>query len=308
MTLSQVGIGLRQPHYADWLAQRPPLGFVEVHAENFFASGGATLALLDELRAHHPVSLHGVGLSLGSACGLDSRHLDQLARLVERVDPIRVSEHVCFARVRTEPSTLVHASDLLPVAFTPASLGIMIRHVSQVQDRLKRPILVEHLSAALRCQHSTMTERDFLVALCEQSGCQLLLDVNNLMVNGMNERREAAWLQQDLTLTKPQAEQHAVEVALGFIQSLPPALVGEIHLAGCGWPQEPGAPVIDDHSQRMSPSNWQLYEAALAHLGPLPSLVEWDTNLPSLDVLIDEAEQAAQRQHLMALKTTARST
>lgn len=290
-----MGIGLRQPHYEPWLAQRPPLGFVEVHSENFFAEGGATLALLDTVRASHPVSLHGVGLSLGSACGLDGQHLAQLARLVDRVEPVRVSDHACFARMALPGQAPVHASDLLPLAFTPGSLAIMVSQVGQVQDRLKRPILVENLSASFQPEGDTLAEVDFLISLCQHSGCQLLLDLHNLMVSGLNRARAAAWPEGHLS--RQAAEAQALKEALAFVRALPPNLAGELHLAGCGWPADPGEPVVDDHSQRVSPACWQLYEAALAHLGPTPTLIEWDTDLPPLETLLAEAAQATQRMN-----------
>lgn len=293
-----VGIGLRQPHYEAWLAQRPALGFVEVHSENFFGQGGAALAVLEAVRAEHAVGLHGVGLSLGSAGDLDAQHLDKLAALVDRVDPVRVSEHACFARVALPGQTAMHAADLLPVAFNKASLDLLVAHVEQVQTRLQRPLLIEHLSAYVAHDGDTMAEVDFLIALCRRSGCQLLLDLNNLMVNGLNRARRAAWRQGD-GAQQAQAPQRALSQALAesqaFVQALPPGLVGQLHLAGCRWPLDPHALVIDDHSQRVSPACWTLFDTTLAHLGPLPTLIEWDTDLPDLSVLLDEADLAQQR-------------
>jgi len=178
--MALTGIGLRQPHYREVLEDRPALGFVEVHSENFFADGGAALAVLDKAREIYPVSLHGVGLALGSAAGLDRWHLDRLARLATRVQPMQVSDHASFARgPAASGGPLLHANDLLPIAFTPASLGIMVRNVTQVQERLRRSILVENVAAYLAFDDSgQMGEADFLVALCRRSGCQLLLDVN----------------------------------------------------------------------------------------------------------------------------------
>ena len=144
-----VGIGLRQPHYQRVLDERPALGFVEVHAENFFADGGAALGVLQGARRHYPVSLHGVGLGLGSAAGLDPWHLDRLERLVERIEPVRISDHAAFGRVARAGAPAVHANDLLPIAFTEASLDILVRNVSMVQERLRRAILVENVSAYL---------------------------------------------------------------------------------------------------------------------------------------------------------------
>ena len=184
----RAGIGLRQPHYAEVLERAPPLGFVEVHSENFFADGGAALAVLHQAREHYGVSLHGVGLGLGSAAGVDPWHLDRLARLVQRIEPLRVSDHASFARApRVAGSSALHANDLLPLAFTKASLDILCANVVQVQDRLKRPILVENLSAYLSFPDDAIAEAAFFAALCERSGCGMLLDVNNIMVNALNE-------------------------------------------------------------------------------------------------------------------------
>ena len=280
----QVGIGLRQPHCAQLLAVRPPLGFVEVHSENFFADGGAAIAMLRDARSHYPVSLHGVGLALGSACGLDPWHLERLERLVERIDPVRVSDHACFAR--TLPRSLaadskmdaaaVHANDLLPIAFTDAALALIAANVAQVQARLKRQLLVENLSSYVSFNDDTMSEPEFFAALCQRTGCAMLLDVNNLMVNALNA---------------PQATpQTALAACLAYVDRVPLGSVGEIHLAGyC----ETGALVIDDHGSRVRPAVWAVYEHALRRFGTLPTLVEWDTDLPALEVLLGEADHAA---------------
>ncbi len=278
--MASTGIGLRQPHYHELLEARPALGFVEVHSENFFAEGGAALAVLDAARAVYPVSLHGVGLALGSATGLDAWHLDRLARLVQRVQPVRVSDHACFARAAVGPGgAVLHANDLLPVAFTPASLGIMVRNVTQVQERLRRPILVENLSAYLSFDDAAqMGEAAFLAALCRRSGCQLLLDVNNLMVNALNARAA-----------------DPLAACCEVVDALPTGIVGEIHLAGYCEHSDFGL-VIDDHGSRVREAVWAVYAHALRRFGTVPTLVEWDTDLPSLDVLLGEARAAARLQ------------
>ena len=275
-----IGIGLRQPHYEQVLQAPPPLGFVEVHSENFFADGGAALAVLHEARGHYPVSLHGVGLALGSAAGLDPWHLERLERLVQRIDPVRVSDHACFARVSSaggrSDATVVHANDLLPVAFTEAALAIMAGNVMQVQERLRRTMLVENLSAYVSFNDSTMCEPEFFAALCRRTGCGMLLDVNNLMVNALNEASATP--------------AGALAACLAYVDALPRGIVGEIHLAGyC----ETDALVIDDHGSRVRPAVWVVYEHALRRFGVLPTLVEWDTDLPALDVLLGEAACAA---------------
>jgi uncharacterized protein len=276
----QVGIGLRQPHYEAFLAQRPPLGFVEVHSENFFADGGAALGVLAAVREHYPVSLHGVGLSLGAAAGLDPWHLERLACLAQRVEPVRISDHAAFARAPAVPGgPVLHANDLLPIAFTPASLDVMVRNVGQVQERLGRAILVENLSAYLGYDDAGQwPEAEFLVALCRRSGCGLLLDVNNLMVNALNAQAS-----------------DPVAACCAFVDALPAQVVGEIHLAGHCDESDFGL-VIDDHGSRVRDAVWQVYAHALRRLGARPTLVEWDTDLPALDVLLGEADTAAQWQ------------
>lgn len=268
-----VGIGWRQPHYRALLESRPELDFIEVHSENFFAEGGAALALLREAREVYPVSLHGVGLALGSAAGLDPWHLDQLAALVERVQPVRVSDHASFARVAMPGGgPVLHGSDLLPIAFTDASLDLMVAHVQQVQERLKRPLLVENISAYLRWEDDHLAEPEFFNALARRSGCGLLLDVNNLVVNSLNRG-----------MVDPAAD------ACAWVDAIDLGIVGEIHLAGYN---DDGPLVIDDHGSTVHAPVWQVYRHAIQRLGPCPTLIEWDTNLPSLDVLLGEARRA----------------
>jgi uncharacterized protein (UPF0276 family) len=268
-----VGIGWRAPHYRELLTSLPALDFIEVHSENFFGEGGAALALLDQARAHYPVSLHGVGLALGSAEELDPWHLDQLARLVERVQPVRVSDHASFARVAlASGGPVLHGSDLLPIAFTDASLDLMVEHVQQVQERLRRPILVENLSAYLRWEDDHLAEPEFFNALARRSGCGLLLDVNNLVVNALNR-----------------GAPNPTAAACVWIDALDAGIAGEIHLAGYN---EAGPLVIDDHGSPVHDTVWPVYRHALRHLGAVPSLIEWDTELPALEVLLAEAQRA----------------
>jgi len=268
----QVGIGWRQPHYAALLERRPALGFIEVHSENFFADGGAAVAALARGREAYAVSLHGVGLSLGSAAGLDGWHLDRLARLVSRIDPVRVSDHASFARAQLETGVPpVHGNDLLPIAFTDASLEIMARNVQQVQERLKRPLAVENISAYLRWADDSIGEASFFNALTRRTGCQLLLDVNNLVVNAIN------------------AGVDPVAAPCSFIDEIDISSVAEIHLAGY---DDSGDLVIDDHGSRVRPQVWQVYRHAIQRLGARPTLIEWDTAIPDLDVLLSEARLA----------------
>ena len=272
--MAGAGIGLRQPHYAELFGAPPPLGFVEVHSENFFADGGAALAVLHQARELYPVSLHGVGLALGSAAGLDPWHLDRLARLVDRIDPLRVSDHSCFARAALLPGqAVVHANDLLPIAFTEEALAIMVGNVSRVQERLRRPVLVENLSSYVSFADDSMSEPAFFAQLCQRAGCGMLLDVNNLMVNALNA-----------------GAADPLAACCAFVDALPLGIVGEIHLAGY---QQTEDIVIDDHGSRVRPEVWRVYAHALKRFGAVPTLVEWDTDLPAFSVLLGEAAQAS---------------
>ena len=268
---SCVGIGWRQPHYETLLAERPSLGFLEVHSENFFADGGITLAVLEAGREAYDLSLHGVGLALGSAAGLDGWHLERLARLVERVQPRWVSDHACFARVGSG----LHAADLLPIAFTDESLALMASHVDQVQQRLGRSMLVENISAYVGWAGDTLAEPEFFNELTRRSGCALLLDVNNLFVNARNAGFNA---------------DEAAREAMRWVDAIRPGSVGEIHLAGhC---ELADGLVIDDHGSCVRDEVWRVYEHAIKRLGPVPTLIEWDTAVPALNTLLVEAERA----------------
>ena len=281
--LAQVGIGWRHPHYAELLQRQPALDFLEVHSENFFGTGGAALAVLERGRAHYPISLHGVGLSLGSATGLDPWHLDQLAALVERTDPVRVSDHACFARAAYGAQT-VHAADLLPLPFSDEALDTLCAHVQQVQDRLQRRFMVENLSAYVRWQQPpderVWEETEFLNALARRTGCLLLVDVNNIYVNARNAQ-----------LQGKEADPEAV--CRRWIDAIDPRVVGEMHLAGhCLVDDAHGRIVIDDHGSKVCDAVWSLYRHALQRFGAVPTLIEWDTEVPALDVLLQEADAA----------------
>ena len=267
------GIGWRHAHERELLERLPALPFIEVHSENFFGDGGAPLALLAAAREHYDVSLHGVGLALGSAVGLDDWHLERLAALVRRIDPVRVSDHASFARApRRGAAPVLHAADLLPVAFTRASLDIMCANVQRVQERLARPIGVENLSAYLGWADDSMDEAAFFDELARRTGCWLLLDVNNLVVNALNAKAD-----------------DPVATACAFVDATRPRHVGEIHLAGY---DDSGELVIDDHGSRVHAPVWQVYAHAVRRLGAVPTLIEWDTAVPPFDVLLAEAREA----------------
>lgn len=278
-----MGIGWRHPHYRELLERRPELGFLEVHSENFFAQGGAALAVLEQARAHYPLSLHGVGLSLGSVQGVDPWHLAQLERLVRRVEPVRVSDHASFARGPFRGAS-VHAADLLPIPLTREALDVLCANVQQVQERLQRRFMVENLSSYLSWKADPvdppLLEPDFLSQLAQRTGCALLVDVNNLYVNALNARATGA-------------PGDPLQRCLNWLDAIAPAHVGEIHLAGhCRVSDEFGDIVIDDHGSRVCPDVWRLYAYAVARFGAVPTLIEWDTDIPALDVLLDEAARA----------------
>jgi hypothetical protein len=256
------GIGLRAPHVAEVRASRPRIGWLEVHSENYFVEGGPALAALEAIRADYPVSLHGVGLSLGSADSLDIAHLSRLKRLASRIEPAAVSEHLSWGRVDGR-----HLNDLLPLPLNGESLALVCDRVDAVQSALGRPLLVENVCAYLRFAADTMAEWDFVAAVASRSGCKLLLDVNNVYVNAVNHRFD------------PDA----------YLAAIPAGSVAEIHLAGY---EASGPCLIDTHGSRVAAPVWALYRAAIERFGPTPTLLEWDTDIPALDVLRGQAAQA----------------
>ncbi len=274
--LPRCGIGWRHPHQQALFDSAVQPGFIEVHSENFFAPGGAARASLLAAREHHEVSLHGVGLSLGSAAGIDPVHLQQLGQLVHETQPVRVSDHASFARAAWHAGVTVHAADLLPTPFTREALDVFCANVQQVQDHLRREIAVENLSSYLRWRCDEMDEPAFLSELVRRTGCTLLLDINNLVVNALNDQRQG---------TCPDA----AAAACSWIDRLPAGIVAEFHLAGHA---DAGDIVIDDHGSPVPPPVWSLYRHALQRLGPAPALIEWDTELPPFEVLMAQALEA----------------
>jgi len=277
------GIGLRAPHAVQLMRERPSVGFLEVHAENYFSPSTAARAFLRDAAEIWPVSVHGVGLSLGSASGLDEDHLDRLAGLVRELQPLLVSEHASFARTVSGSDggmQVLHANDLLPVAYTRASLDILAANVHHAQERLGRPLLIENVCAYLRWADEEMGEADYLAELATRTGCGLLLDLNNLMVNALNAGAP-----------DPLAQ------ARGVIDALPTPAIGEIHLAGYtpSGAATGGADaiVVDDHGAPVGEAVWALLGHTLSRLErPVPMLVEWDTRLPPLQTLLAQARRA----------------
>lgn len=258
------GIGLRAPHYSEVLDTLPKLGWVEVHNENFFG-GGAPLRTLLKVREHYPVSLHGVGMGLASTTPLDEDHLAALCRLCDDVQPAAVSEHLCW----NSAGGLV-VNDLLPFPYTFEALAHLARRVEYMQERLGRQLLVENLSSYLTFSHSEMTEGEFLAELVKRTGCGILFDVENLYVNVRNLGVDAG----------------------AFINAIPADAVKEYHLAG--YSVRDGC-LVDTHDHPVYPEVWELYEYVLRHIGPRPTLIEWDTDIPPLSVLMGEAVKAQRR-------------
>jgi uncharacterized protein (UPF0276 family) len=256
------GIGLRAPHYRELLDRLPATGWLEAHSENYFADGGESHFYLERLRATYPLSLHGVGLSLGSTDELNARHLTRLKRLIERYQPALVSEHLSWSSVDGE-----FLNDLLPLPYTEEALAHICLRVGQVQDLLGRQILIENISSYLRFADSTIPEWEFLSAVAATTGCGILLDVNNIHVNAVNHGYDA----------------------VTFIDAVPPDAVQEVHLAGF---EQRGTLLVDTHGAPVSAPVWELYRHTIERFGRVPTLIEWDTDIPALDVLLAEAARA----------------
>ncbi|MGP1396412.1 MAG: MNIO family bufferin maturase [Inquilinaceae bacterium] len=262
----RAGIGLRHTHIRDFLESPPATGWVEVHSENYLAAGGARLAALETIRRDFPLSCHGVGLSLGSAEGLDRDHLARLRALNDRFQPGLVSEHVSWSVTGG-----TYLNDLLPLPYTPEALDVLCRNIGHAQEALGRQILVENPSTYVRFTSSTMPEWEFMAEIARRTGCGLLLDVNNIHVSAFNHQFEA----------EP------------YLDAVPLDAVQEIHVAG-HFVQEfdDQTILIDDHGAPVDEAVWALFRAALDRLGPIPTLVEWDTRIPPLPVLLAEARKA----------------
>ena len=262
----RAGIGLRAPHYREVLEQRPPAGWFEVHSENYFGAGGAPLHYLERIRAHYPVSLHGVGLSLGSADHLNLAHLEKLRALVARIEPALVSEHLCWSSIGGR-----YLNDLVPLPYTDEALRHVSARIRQAQDFLGRQLLIENVSSYLEYHDSTIPEWEFLTAVAQETGCGILLDINNIYVSAVNHGFDAS----------------------EYLRAIPAAAVQEMHLAGFSVNRyEDGEILIDSHGARVAAPVWSLYRQAVQCLGPVPTLIEWDTDIPALGVLLEEMHSA----------------
>lgn len=263
-----IGLGLRTPHYDQVLKEHPKVGWFEVHSENFFWKGGRSLDYLEGIAHDYPLSLHGVGLSLGSADGLDTRHLERLGALIHRIGPCYVSEHLSWGYVDG-----VYLPDLLPVPYTSESLDILARNVDAAQSFLKRELWLENPSSYVEYHASSQQEVDFLVTLCERTGAKILLDVNNVFVSACNHGWDA----------------------LAYLEAIPNHLVKEIHLAGHSKRALDDTQMlcIDTHDQSVCEEVWELYGKAIQRFGPQPTLLEWDAQIPAFEALVQEAAKAS---------------
>jgi uncharacterized protein len=259
------GIGLRSPHLAEIARERPATGFLEIHAENYLAPTPA-LATVERLRADYAFSIHAVGLSLGSAEGLDEAHLARVAALIERLQPAHVSEHLSWSATGGR-----YLNDLLPLPYTEEALAVVVRNVAHLQERLGRQVSIENPSCYLAFAHSTFSESEFLSELVWRTGCGLLLDVNNIHVTAHNLRLDP----------------------YDWLRGLPGEAITEYHLAGHAVNDADGQPIlIDDHGSRVGDAVWSLFADTVRRFGPRPTLIEWDTDIPPLAVLLDEARRA----------------
>ena len=257
-----IGVGLRAPHYRAFLEQRPEVDWLEVHTENYFEAGGWDANVLTQVRQHYPISLHGVGLGIASVNGFSDRHLQRIKDLVDRIQPALVSEHLSWGAVDGR-----HHNDLLPFPLTSASLDLVCERVDRIQTRLSRRILLENVSTYLRYRTDAMSESEFLAAVAARTGCGVLLDINNLYVNQCNHQEDAY------------VAMHAIA----------PHTVGEIHLAGHLVTADA---VIDHHGAPVADSVWHLYGQAVRRFGAISTLIEWDTDIPEIEILLGEVKRA----------------
>ena len=256
------GVGLRAEHYDDVLSGPPRIDWFEAISENYMDSGGRPLHVLESVRRDHPIALHGVGLSIGSADPIDAHYLRKLRDLMQRIEPALVTDHLCWTAVDGR-----QLYDLLPLPYTEEVLAHVVRRVAEVQEFLGRRILLENPSTYVKFRHSTMTEWDFLVAVAEQADCGILLDVNNVYVSAYNHGYDP----------------------IGYLDAIPAARVGQMHLAGF---TEMGSYLFDTHSAPVSELVWRLYGYAVQRFGAVSTLVEWDADIPSFDRVCAEATHA----------------
>jgi len=258
---------MRPPHYPEFLTGEVPVDFVEVISENFMVAGGRPLRTLDTVRSHYPVALHGVSMSIGSADGLRDDYLTQLKGLADRIDPLWVSDHLCWTG-----NAHFNSHDLLPLPYTSEALDVVCANIAHAQDVLGRALLIENPSSYLTFSDSEMTEWEFIAAMTARTGCFLLLDINNIYVSAQN---------------------HGFD-ALAYLDGVPVDRVRQIHLAGH---TQGDHLLIDTHDQPVPDPVWALYDIACARFGPVATMIERDDNIPALTELLDELAVARQHAH-----------
>ncbi|MDF2529308.1 MAG: uncharacterized protein K0Q57_188 [Gammaproteobacteria bacterium] len=259
---SGVGVGLRSQHYAHIMQHLPPVPWFEVLTDNYLDVDSPPLHKLDKIRQHYPMVMHGVGLSIGGTDLLDFEYLKRVESLIHRLDPVWVSDHFCWTSFKG-----CHSHELLPLPFTHEAIKHIVSRIHQVQDYLKRPILLENISSYCRFECSEMTEAEFINAITLQSGCGILLDINNIYVNSQN---------------------HGFNPA-DYLQAISPQAVKQFHLAGY---EQSGPFLVDNHGAAVYPQVWQLYKLAIKRFGPLPTCIEWDNHVPAWEVLMAETYKA----------------
>ena len=256
------GLGLRTTHYTDFTATPQPVDWLEIISDNYLGAGGKPLHMLDTIRANYPMAMHGVSLSIGSADGLDRRYLQQLCALAARIEPLWISDHLCWTGFNGHNS-----HDLLPLPYTAEALGVVVEHVRQVQDTLGRRLVLENVSSYLTYRSDEMTEWQFLREVCERADCLLLLDVNNIYVSSVNHDFDP----------------------IEYLQMLPPERVQQIHLAGHS---DNGNHIVDTHDHPVAEPVWALYAEACRLLGSVATMIERDDNIPLLPELLAELDRA----------------
>lgn len=259
------GLGLRRPHYADFLARPVPVDFVEIISENFMVDGGRPLATLDAIRERYPVAMHGVSMSIGAAAGLDRDYLQRLKALADRVRPLWASDHLCWTGING-----YNSHDLLPLPYSTQALDTVCANIVVAQNVLERPMLFENPSSYVQFDDAGLTEWEFLAAMCQRTGCYLLLDVNNIFVSSRNHGFDAT----------------------SYLDAIPADRVRQIHLAGHS---QSDSMLIDTHDSPVQAEVWSLYDAAIRRFGPVATMIERDDEIPTLDVLLGELEIARRR-------------
>lgn len=263
--LQGVGVGLRSCHYPYIETHKPRVAWFEILSDNYFAAGGSSLRHLDQIRAHYPVTMHGVGMSIGSTDPLDMSYLQKLKTLINRINPLLVSDHLCWTSVGGQ-----HFHELLPLPYTEEAVLHAVQRIKQIQDYLEQRIMIENVSSYLAFKHSTLTEWEFLQAVADEADCLILLDINNIYVSAQNN----------------EFDPH------NYLDGIAPTRVGQFHLAGF---QDHGTHLLDTHGAAVYPAVWDLFDTALKKFGNVPTLIEWDNNIPDFPELLKEVKKAEER-------------